>query len=120
MADQDRYDIEFAHGEQYAVVFELQNQDGTAQDLTGTVVEFVVRRTESSTGTPLLKLTSGVVSTEGSLTVDAPAGAVTVVVNASITRTLPSSRWALWLDPAAEDADLILTGQVQPAKVVQP
>lgn len=116
----DRVNLDVARGERLVTTFEVQNDDGTAQNLTGKAVVFVARATINSP-TTIVELTSGSANTGGDITVSAAQGSITVTLFGPTTLTLPTSPppvWSLWLDPEDDDADVIAAGQLMPYQVV--
>jgi hypothetical protein len=83
MSDAATYWIKTQAGEDFAEVFNLQNDDGSPVNLTGYTARMQVRRTHKAT-TPALSLTSP----DAGLVINGAAGTITVSVSNAQTSAL--------------------------------
>lgn len=111
-------------GAQRVLTFQCDNPDGSAQDLTGIVVEFSAEATDASQTVKILS--TDVSNPMGSVSIPTPTnGQVTLTLSPEATAALYSSRggysyWALWAQPGTSSAYTILDGQITPNRVAQP
>ncbi|MFI2078470.1 hypothetical protein [Streptomyces triculaminicus] len=99
-------------GSQWAVTFELRDDNGAPMNISGKAFEFVVRPTAADTTTPPLIKVTTVSSAQGCITVDTTAATVQVVLSPAATALLGrgARAHALWMDPALPTAENLVEG----------
>lgn len=94
---------------------------GVLYDISGLTWEFVVRATGTSTGSPLISVTS-TANSQGLLTIDTAASTVQLTLYPAATAGLATGQYAmsLWANPSTTGAytwlngPLVLQGNPQP------
>lgn len=115
----DAYNLAVIRGAQSQTLFTLTDSAGTARDLSGKVASFVVRQRGASTADVCLA-SDDVDPTDGTVAVTAADGEITVTLHGPTTADVPAALWSLWLDAGADDAELVVSGNLVPVEVAQP
>lgn len=102
-----------AAGSQWVQSYVLQNDDGTAMNITGKVFEFVIRPNVSDTAEPaMVAVNSTAATAQGYITVTMATSTVQVVLSPTATTLLGQGArpYTLWMDNGQSDATALVVG----------
>lgn len=102
-----------AAGSQWVQTYTLQNDDGTAMNISGKVFEFVIRPTVSDTTEPAMVAVNSTAATgQGYITVTAATSTLQVVLSPTATALLGQGArpYTLWMDNGLTDATALVVG----------
>ncbi len=114
-------DVTTAQGSQWSYTYGLQNSDGTPMNIVGKTFEFVVRRSITDTGSPLVRVDQ-TPTASGQLIVDTQVSSVQVVITATTTAAMRHGGgvYSLWMNPGQSDAVALAVGTFYTMQVAAP